>query len=205
MADYLGTGDEGTFGTNKNPLRKLLKRKQEEEKQPVVMVRRNPVYDARSWQMTVNTLALSGGREYVNERLSRYAGESRIDWEGGTRSDGTKVTGRRQQSHAFPYPRRIADKINQHVFSELPKREGANEDFLLDASADGKSVDDLMLIANDYLTSCGWCWIGVDMPSIPEGEQVSIAQKQADKIRPYWQIYSPLTVKDWKTVYQTIN
>jgi hypothetical protein len=50
--------------------------------------------------------------------------------------------------------------------------------------------------ANDYLTACGWCWIGVDAPVI-DG-QISVAEKQTKKVRPYIQVYSPLEVVDWK-------
>jgi hypothetical protein len=160
------------------------------------LTRKNHIYAERESQMRINALAMQGGREYVKKRLSRFSGESKIDWEGGTRPDGITVTGRRQQSHCFPYPRRIADKINQYVFSEEPEREGIDDAVLMDASADGKSMNDLMRDANDWITSCGWCWLGVDAPAV-DG-QVSQAQKDAAKIRPYVQVYSPLSVVDWK-------
>ena len=163
---------------------------------PLELTRENSIYEAREEQMETNLLSVAGGREYVKRRLSRFSGESKIDWEGGVRADGGKVDGRRQQSHCFPYAGRIVNKISQHVFSTAPTRKDCPDEILQDASADGCSLNDLMRKANDYLTTCGWCWLGVDAPSV-EG-QVSEAQKTASKIRPYIQVYSPLEVVDWK-------
>jgi hypothetical protein len=154
------------------------------------------VYEVRESQIKINLAAVEGGREYVKKRLSRFSGESKIDWEGGRRADGIMVDGRKQQSHCFPYAAKIVNKISQHVFSDIPKRENCPDEILEDASADGKPLNDLMRQANDFITACRWCWIGVDAP--PVSEQVSEAQKTAQKIRPYIQVYSPLEVVDWK-------
>lgn len=192
---YTGTGSEGDFCINNNPIRREM-REDEQKPEEYALKRVNATIDVRGKQMDTNILGLEGGREYVNKRLSRFAGETMIDWEGGERIDGTMVTGRKQQTHCFPYLRRIADKINQHVFSELPKREGVDEGFEEDATADGKSINKVMMQANDYVTACGWCWIGIDVPMVTE--QVSVAERDESKIRPYWQVYSPTAVKDWK-------
>ena len=195
MGDYTGTGSEGAFGDVRNPAKQNFFA-EDQEKLPVVMTRQNPDYAKRADQMLINILAIRGGRDYVEKRLSRYAGESKIDWDGGCRADGSKATGRKEQSHVFPYPRRIADKIDQYVFGTPPTREGINEDLNLDASADGRSMNDLMIEANDYITAAGWCWIGVDAP-VPD-HQISKAEKKAKKIRPYINVYSPVAVPDWK-------
>ncbi len=188
---------EGLFGSFFNRVRGGGGKKTKDlNTHEIALTRKNHIYRARSEQMAINQLSLSGGRAYVAERLSRFAGESRIDWEGGERADGVRVTGRKQQSHVFPYPARIANKINQYVFSDVPKREGIDEAVQSDISTDGKSLNDLMAEANSYLTTCGWCWIGVDAPTV-DG-QISQIEKSANKIRPYWQVYSPLSVVDWK-------
>lgn len=164
----------------------------------VVVFRRKPDYMARCRQQTINILGLEGGRPYVNARLSRYSGESEIDWVGGDRPDGSTSTGRLQQTHSFPYLGRIAGKVNQHVFQTPPKREGANEDVLSDITRDGKSINDLMRMVSSYTFAAGWCWIGVDAPPMKEdGTGYTVAEKEAMKIRPYWQFYSPLDVLDW--------
>jgi len=200
MADYAGQGSkEGRFPQtsrtrrNANPVATSTAKKSD---LPLELTRHNSIYDARFDQMEINLLAVQGGREYVKRRLSRFSGESKIDWEGGTRPDGAKVDGRRQQSHCFPYAGKIVGKISQHVFSDAPVRDNCPQEILEDASADGKPLNDLMRQANDYLTSCGWCWLGVDAP--PMTEQISVEQKAAKKIRPYIQVYSPLEVVDWK-------
>ena len=199
MADYTSLNDrEGKFSRflrfrNTKPDTDYT---DPEKNLPLELKRTNSVWQKRAEQMEINTLAVTGGREYVDARLSRFSGESNIDWEGGVRADGGRVDGRKQQSHCFPYPARITDKISQHVFSDRPERDTIADYILNDASADGCSLDELMRKANDYVTSCGWCWLGVDSPTI-EG-QVSRADKVAKKIRPYIQVYSPLEVVDWK-------
>lgn len=199
MADYEGQGAaEGRFQTTKRfPRSESAPAKTSKSKElPLELTRKNSIYDARFDQMEINLLSVQGGREYVKRRLSRFSGESKIDWEGGSRADGIEVTGRKQQTHCFPYAGRIVNKISQHVFSDTPKREGIAPEIEQDASADGRSINDLMRMANDYVTACGWCWLGVDAPSI-DG-QVSQLEKTSQKIRPYVQVYSPLEVVDWK-------
>jgi hypothetical protein len=200
MGDYTGIGEsEGRFeGTKRMPRSKAEPSKPRAKSDlPLELTRRNSIYEARREQMEINLLAVQGGREYVKCRLSRFSGESKIDWEGGRRSDGGKVDGRRQQSHCFPYAGRIVDKISQHVFSDTPTRIDCPDEILEDASADGKPLNDIMRQVNDYLTACGWCWLGVDAPPNMD-RQISQAEKVAGKIRPYIQAYSPLEVKDWK-------
>ena len=165
----------------------------------VIVLREKPAYAARKDQLSINMLCLEGGRPYVNARLSRFAGETQIDWIGGQRPDGSCSTGRLQQTHAFPHLGRIAGKVNQYVFQVPPKREGADEDVIKDITRDGKSVNDLMRTVSDYVFAGKWCWIGVDAPARKEnGEQYTQAEKEAKKIRPYWQVYNALDVLDWK-------
>jgi hypothetical protein len=164
----------------------------------VVVYQRNPAYTAREKQLMINLLGLEGGRPYVNTRLSRYSGETEIDWVGGSRPDGSSSTGRLQQTHAFPYLGRIDNKINQYVFQEEPKREGGDDDVINDISRDSSSVNDLMRQVSSYLLACKWCWIMVDAPERKEdGEDFTIEEKVSEKIRPYWQVLSPLDVLDW--------
>lgn len=165
----------------------------------VIAFREHPAYSARKKQVTINMLGLAGGRPYVNARLSRFAGENEIDWIGGKRPDGSSATGRLQQTHSFPYLNRISTKINQYVFQEQPEREGGNADVIKDITRNGQSVNDLMREVSALIFATKWCWIGVDAPARKEdGAQYSQAEKDALKIRPYWQLYSPLDVMDWK-------
>jgi hypothetical protein len=164
----------------------------------VLYYRKKPLLVKRDRQIAINQLGLEGGRPYVNARLSRFAAESNIDWCGGTRPDGGVATGRLQQTHAFPYLGRINDKINQYVFADDPEREGADVHVLKDITRDGKSLNSVMREVSGYLLSSKWCWIGIDAPTRKEdGTEYTIAEKEALKIRPYWQVYDPKDVLDW--------
>lgn len=163
----------------------------------VVARRKHPTYAAREDQLRINLLALDGGRPYVDERLSRFAGESAIDWEGGARADGTPVTGRLEQAHCIPYPGRIADKISQYVFSQPVAREGADAEFTSDVTRDGESVEQFMRRVNDQVTACRWCWVAVDAPQF-DAETTTVLQREANKLRPYWTLYDATQVVDWK-------
>jgi hypothetical protein len=164
----------------------------------VIIYREKPEYAERKKQLRINMLGLVGGRPYVNARLSRFAGETEIDWIGGQRPDGSCSTGRLQQTHAFPYLGRIDGKINQYVFSKEPVREDADLETIKDITRDGKSVNDVMRKASSLAFACKWCWIGIDAPARKEdGTEYTQAEKEELKITPYWQVYSPLEVMDW--------
>lgn len=156
-------------------------------------------YRARKSQLSINELAYYGGTPYIAARLSRYAGESSLDWEGGTRDiDGSKITGRKEQSYCTPHLTRICDKINQYVFAKEPVRNGISEDIQENISIDGLSINRFMTGVSTQVTINRWCWIGIDVPEIANNiEQLSIAQKEALKIRPYWRMYTALQVPDW--------
>jgi len=167
-----------------------------------LLERYNEIYASRSEQLGINILGWRGGRPYVDERLSRFPGESDSDWAGGSRKDGSTFLGRKAQAHVIPYLARIVNKINQYVFSTEPIRAGVSEDVLNDITHDGKSIDSFMSEVNSLYTVCNWCWIGVDAPLVTEDKngqvnQVSQEEKEINKIRPYWSVYSPLSVVDW--------
>lgn len=164
----------------------------------VIVYREKPAYHTRKTQIQINLLGLEGGRQYVNTRLSRFAGETEIDWIGGKRPDGSVSTGRLQQTHAFPYLGRIASKINQYVFNVPPARADADQEIVKDITRDGQSVNDIMREVSSLSFACGWCWVGIDAPARKDdGTQYSQAEKEEKKIRPYWSVYNPLDVMDW--------
>lgn len=163
----------------------------------VISERTNQIYSSRQDQLNTNILGWKGGQPYIEERLTRFPGESSYDWDGGNRRDGSTYIGRKGQAHVIPYLSRIVSKINQHVFSVSPKREGIDPNINTDISSTGQSVDDVMALVNSYYTVAGWCWIGIDAPYIAPEEQVSQLTKEQNKIRPYWTVYSPLEVVDW--------
>jgi len=165
--------------------------------QKVIIERMNPILQARCGQLGTNILGIKGGQAYIDARLSRFAGESKISWEGGVRQDGSEVTGRKNQAHCIPYLSRIANKINQYLFSEAPRRDALAPEIADNITRDGTTMAEFFNTVNDYLTSCGWCWIGIDAPNVENPRTVSIQFKEKNNLRPYWNVYSPLDVVDW--------
>jgi len=163
----------------------------------VIARRKNAILAARWDQLKINLLGLKGGRPYVEERLSRFSAESTMDWEGGKRPDGTTVTGRKDRSHNVPLLGRLATKVNQYVFSDLPNRDGADPEVLKKISSDGLTIDQFMANTSELLTSCGWCWISVDAPQLDPGTTFSKQDKADQNIRPYWNLWNPMQVVDW--------
>jgi len=50
---------------------------------------------------------------------------------------------------------------------------------------------------NAYLTVARWAWVRIDAPRTDAGKEFSRSDKARLKLRPYWQIVSPLKVVDW--------
>lgn len=163
----------------------------------VIAQRTNTVLQAREIQLATNILGLEGGRPYVAARLSRFPGENKIEWEGGQRSDGSTVTGRKDRAPCVQHLARIAHKLNEWLFSTAPTRTGGDDTVKADITNTGDSVDDVMKDANDFLTAAGWCWIGLNAPP-NDGSEKTLRQIREQRLRAYWQLYSPLDVRDWE-------
>jgi len=54
-----------------------------------------------------------------------------------------------------------------------------------------------MKTVSSLVTVEQWCWIGIDAPSIDPNAQISLTEKEAMNIRPYWKLYNALEVVDW--------
>ena len=173
------------------------------EELKIIANRKHRIIDARMEKLDLNLLALKGGRPYVNRRLTRFPGESSIDWN-GTASEqmksrfettGIKVTGRKQRAYLVNHAARVAEKIRQYVFAKPPNRNQKNNELVADITRRGDSLNAFMGDVLRMLVAAKWCWIGIDAPQV-EGE-VSVAEADAEKIRPYWNLYSPIDVVDW--------
>ena len=169
----------------------------------IVANRTHRIYAARYDQMRLAMLALDGGRRYINARLSRFPGESTVDWDDSSGTirqsrieyNAIPVEGRKQRAYLVNHAARIAEKIRQYVFAKPPEREGVDTDMMQDITRRGQSLNCFMGQVLRYLVGAGWCWIGVDAPRV-DGK-VSLAQAKSGKVRPYWNLYSPLDVVDW--------
>jgi len=203
MADYTGVNRaERRFGAGKNvssfqesPPNAQEDGTKETPKQRVIRTRIHPALAQRHTQIEVNLLGLEGGSRYVAARLSRFPGEPAITFEGGSARDGRHITGRLQQSHVIPYLQRIADKIDQYVVNPDIQREGIDPAFAADVTRGGQGINRFWADVSSTLTAAGWCWVGVDAPAI--SGVVSEADRERLKLRPYWQLFSPLEVVDW--------
>ena len=189
--------------------------KEKKTENEIIAERMHPVLVKRQEQIGINILGWRGGREYIEARLSRFAGEDEIDWSGGTRgkagsnsanavrdNSNTKITGRKDQAHVFPHLDRVVGKIDQSIFSTSPKRADIDPDFLADADRKGHHLDEIMKNANSFVTVARWGWLKINAPKRPvdeEGKPVEITQdvKEKFKLRPFWEAISPLKVVDW--------
>ncbi len=202
MADYTGLNRQENSYKYGVPTSKFVKSEkpsnipQDATPKKVIAKRINPALAVRQEQIAVNLLALESGRPYVDARLSRFAAEDKVDWEGGTRKDGSCSTGRLEQAHSVPYLPRISQKIKQYTLGVDPIRDGIDPLIEKDITNTGQSLNEFMADVNDFITATGWCWIKVDSPTMPEGD-VSQEMKESQKLRPYWTVYSPLSVVDW--------
>ena len=165
--------------------------------------RQNRVLRSRMEKLDLNLLVLKGGRPYIDRRLTRFPAESSIDW-CGTQSDaskkrfsttGARITGRKQRAYLVNHAARVAEKIRQYVFATVPNRGTANRDLVADITRRGDSLNAFMGDVLRMLVAVKWCWIGIDSPQV-DGV-VSVADAKAQKVRPYWNLYSPLDVVDW--------
>ena len=165
--------------------------------------RKHRIIDERMVKLDLNLLALKGGRPYVDRRLTRFPGESSIDWGGAATgfsearfgTGGISVAGRKQRAYLVNHAARVAEKIRQYVFAKPPNRDNKNPELTADITRRGDSLNAFMGDVLRYLVAVKWCWIGIDAPQI-DG-QVSKAEADSEKLRPYWNLYSPLDVVDW--------
>ena len=169
----------------------------------IIANRKHRVIAERMDKLSLNMLALKGGRPYVKERLTRFPGESQIDW-GGTSGNATEarfaestlgIAGRKQRAYLVNHAARVAEKIRQYVFAKPPDRGNKNPELVGDITRRGDSLNAFMGDVLRLLVSVKWCWIGIDAPQI-DG-QLSAADAAREKIRPYWNLYTPLEVVDW--------
>ena len=156
----------------------------------VLINRRHKIYTARESQIANNELAVYGGRSYIKRRLWRAPNETDVSWFGDL-SRG--IVGRVERAALVSDASRVANKINQYIFSQVASRSGANESFLSDCTCTGESVHDFMQRVNTAITFGGWCWLQADRAPLAEGESESLANKAPIR----WMLWSALDVTDW--------
>ena len=152
--------------------------------------RKHKIMHKREEQIRRNALAVDGGRDYIDERLWRAPNETDVSWSGDTTRG---IVGRKERTGLVNDAGRVANKINQYIFKEQAKRDGADKSFLDDCTGEGESVHDFMQRVNTAFTYGRWCWLQADRAPLAEGE----AETLADKAPIKWVLWDALDVPDW--------
>jgi hypothetical protein len=146
-------------------------------------------YQAR-WQYLLESYM--GGEEYrLAGHLTRYQLET--DAEYAARCRATYL-----ENHCAS----VVQVYNSFLFRETPERDlaqlGNTEEaqaFLRDADLDGRSLDAFMKDVAAWSSVFGHCWIIMAKPNVGA---LTLAEEQAQGVRPYVSLVTPMTVMDWR-------
>lgn len=141
------------------------------------------------WQYLLESYL--GGMEYrQGNHLTRYQLET--DQEYGARLLAT---------HLENHCQSVIQVYNSFLFREHPERELADleylpetEAFLRDADLDGRSLDAFMKDVATWSSVFGHTWIVMAKPNLGA---LTLAEEQAQGVRPYVSLMNPLMVLDW--------
>ena len=166
----------------------------------IIATRQHKILKVRAAQLSNNLLALDGGRPYIDARLHRAPSESNRSWAGSV-SDG--IVGRRDRAYIVNDAGRIAQKINDHLFAKNAQRDGVDKAWVADVSTTGLSVRQFWQRVSALLTAGQWVWIQPDRgrpatdPATGQTLERSVADKDAEGDRVYWNIWNATEVVDW--------
>jgi len=170
-------------------------------KNDIIATRRHKILGVRLAQITNNLLARAGGRPYIDFRLHRAPNESDRSWVGSVTDC---IVGRRDRAYLINDAGRIAQKINDHLFSEDAKRDGVNDDWVNDITATGLSIRQFWQQVSAVFSAGQWVWLQADRgapevdPDTGQKKMRSIARKEAVGDRVYWNIWNATEVVDWR-------
>lgn len=141
------------------------------------------------WQYLLESYM--GGSEYRDAgHLTRYQLET--DSEYRARLKSTPL-----ENHCAS----VIQVYNSFLFRQEPKRDftvnGESfelEQFLRDADMDGRSLNQFMKEVSTWTSVFGMAWIIVSKPNVGA---VTLAEEQAQGVRPYLSYLTPLVVLDW--------
>jgi hypothetical protein len=158
------------------------------------------VLEARLSQLTRNLLVATGGKPYIDERLSRFPSESQASWAG---SKDRSIRPRAERCFLTNYAGRILTKIGQYVFAQGTTRKGIDPAFEKDATKSGISIEGVMRsVLRSYLSG-QWAWIGIDRgspgidPATGKAGIRSIADRKAQGDRVFFSVWGSDEVVDW--------
>ena len=146
------------------------------------------------WQYLLESYI--GGQEYRDAgHLTRYQLET--DGEYAARLKTTPL-----ENHCSS----VISVYNSFLFREEPERGFGSlemypelEDFLNDADFDGRSLNAFMKDIATWSSVFGHCWIMVSKPNVGA---TTVADEQAQGVRPYVSLLTPMVVLDWQYTRQ---
>ena len=152
----------------------------------------NRLYDTYQpiWKYLLESY--TGGEEYRSAgHLTRYQLETQKEYDARLRATPL-------ENHCSS----VISVYNSFLFREEPKRDFDNntesfelEMFLRDADLDGRSLNAFMKDVATWSSVFGACWIIVSKPNVGA---VTVADEQAQGIRPYVSLLTPMVVLDWR-------
>lgn len=165
----------------------------------IIFDRKHRFLKEREFQLRMNREACEGGKKYINDRLWRACNESDLSWNGCC-ENGVYIVGRKDRTVYINDAQRVAQKIEQYIFSEETVREGAKEDFISNVTGDGIGIDAFMQNVCREITIGQWCWIQVCCDGFKDstgnGRTLEERNESGDCVR--WVLYPSLSVVDWK-------
>ena len=129
--------------------------------------------------------ALNGGRGYIREALRKHPSET-ID----------EYKARQEGSYNINLIKYSTSRFGDYIFSKPPRREGADEEVVLDFDRKRAHIDTVMRSIFDHHTIFSLVWVFIDMPEL-DGNIVDLRTKKKAKIRPYGRAVAPMSVPDW--------
>ena len=141
------------------------------------------------WQFLLESYV--GGEEYRRAgHLTRYVLETNAEYQ--ARLSTTPL-----ENHCSS----VVSVYNSFLFREEPDRDFDNngmtfelEMFLRDADMDGRSLNAFMKDVATWSSVFGHCWMILAKPDVGA---VTLADEQAQGIRPYVNLLTPMVVTDW--------
>ena len=146
--------------------------------------RRHPEYQANISGWERSRAAYSGGEEYIDSALIRHISEIDIEF-----------AERRKRAYYFNYPRAIAQRITQYVFSSEPARRNADPEIVEDFDRTGRRASEVMRQLSTMLNVYGRAWLWVEAPRF-DGVK-SLLETRSERLRPFCRAVSPFDVTDW--------
>ena len=165
----------------------------------VILNRKHPYLVKRERQLVLNRLAVEGGADYVHARLSRAPNESDLSWLGRYYAPGAQpigadfgIVGRRDRTAYVNDVARVSEKIQQYLFKDPVKRDGADSDFLANMGGRDSGEARFWMDVSEAFTTQQWVWIQASRDGVAESLG---ARSDADRVR--WTAYPSLSVPDW--------